>query len=69
MAKQTITKEVKTTGSFFKLSDETKRKLRFVAGADEELSDQTKVVNTALDEFFERWQKESGIKIPASKKK
>lgn len=63
-ANEPVTKK----GSFFNLSEDTKRKLKFVAGADEDLNDQTKVVNEALERFFEQWQKETGIKIPASKK-
>lgn len=52
-----------TKKSIFNIDPSIKKRLKYIAAVDEKWPDQTKIVNQALADFIEKWEKKNG-KIP-----
>ncbi|HWI90173.1 MAG TPA: hypothetical protein VNT20_02815 [Flavisolibacter sp.] len=57
-----------TTGFYFNLDPDLKRKAKVIAAMDETVPDITSVIHKAVEEFIDKWEKKNGP-IPAPKKK
>jgi hypothetical protein len=46
--------------SLYNIDPLIKRKMKYITAMDETLGDQTRIVNKAIGEFIERWEKKHG---------
>jgi hypothetical protein len=51
------------TAATFRFEKTIVKKLKYIAAVDEKFPEQTQIVTTALNDFFEKWEKKNG-KIP-----
>jgi hypothetical protein len=49
-----------TTGFYFNMDPDLKRKAKVIAAIDETTPDITSVINTAIQEYIQSWEKKNG---------